>query len=112
MREQWAIGLMVDAILVACVFLLMRGWMRRRFYRSSGTVERSGNLVCSFCGKSQDQVRRLIAGPTVFICDECTVLCLEILTDEGPLDLRAGYFAFQFVAKLLWPISRLLGKEE
>jgi ATP-dependent Clp protease ATP-binding subunit ClpX len=31
----------------------------------------SGNLVCSFCGKSQDEVRKLIAGPTVYICDEC-----------------------------------------
>jgi ATP-dependent Clp protease ATP-binding subunit ClpX len=33
--------------------------------------DRSGNLVCSFCGKSQDEVRKLIAGPTVYICDEC-----------------------------------------
>ena len=32
--------------------------------------DRSGNLVCSFCGKSQDEVRKLIAGPTVYICDE------------------------------------------
>jgi ATP-dependent Clp protease ATP-binding subunit ClpX len=76
------------------------------------THEQSANLVCSFCGKSQDQVRRLIAGPTVLICDECTVLCLEILTDQGPLNLRAGYFTFQFVAKLLWPISRLFWKEK
>ncbi len=39
-------------------------------------------LKCSFCGKSQDQVRRLIAGPGVYICDECIELCSEIITDE------------------------------
>src|SRR3712207_8993272 len=39
-------------------------------------------LKCSFCGKTQDQVRRLIAGPGVYICDECIELCSEIITDE------------------------------
>ncbi|MFA9398009.1 MAG: ATP-dependent Clp protease ATP-binding subunit ClpX [Clostridiaceae bacterium] len=39
-------------------------------------------LKCSFCGKSQDQVKRLIAGPGVFICDECIELCSEIISDE------------------------------
>jgi ATP-dependent Clp protease ATP-binding subunit ClpX len=39
-------------------------------------------LRCSFCGKSQDQVRRLIAGPNVFICDECIELCQEIINEE------------------------------
>ncbi len=39
-------------------------------------------VKCSFCGKSQDQVRRIIAGPGVFICDECVELCSEII-DEG-----------------------------
>jgi ClpX C4-type zinc finger len=38
---------------------------------------------CSFCGKSKEQVGRLVAGPGVFICDECVRLCAEIL-DEGP----------------------------
>jgi hypothetical protein len=42
----------------------------------------SGNLVCSFCGKTQDQVRKLIAGPTVFICDECVDLCNDIILEE------------------------------
>src|SRR5439155_466870 len=41
--------------------------------------ERTGNLVCSFCGKSQDEVRKLIAGPTVYICDECIDLCNDII---------------------------------
>ena len=44
--------------------------------------ERTGNLVCSFCGKSQDEVRKLIAGPTVYICDECIDLCNDIMAEE------------------------------
>jgi ATP-dependent Clp protease ATP-binding subunit ClpX len=36
-------------------------------------------LRCSFCGKTRTEVRRLIAGPQVFICDECVLLCVEIL---------------------------------
>ena len=40
------------------------------------------NLYCSFCGKSQDEVRKLIAGPTVYICDECIELCNEIIAEE------------------------------
>ncbi len=44
--------------------------------------DRAGNLVCSFCGKSQDEVRKLIAGPTVYICDECIDLCNDIIAEE------------------------------
>ena len=40
-------------------------------------------LYCSFCGKSQHEVRKLIAGPTVFICDECVELCLDIIGEEN-----------------------------
>lgn len=40
------------------------------------------HLRCSFCGKSQEQVRKLIAGPGVYICDECVELCNEILEEE------------------------------
>ena len=39
-------------------------------------------LVCSFCGKNQDQVRKLIQGPAVFICDECVDLCNDIIEKE------------------------------
>lgn len=43
----------------------------------------SGKLLyCSFCGKSQDEVRKLIAGPSVFICDECVDLCNDIIREE------------------------------
>lgn len=43
--------------------------------------DKKNTLYCSFCGKSQHEVRKLIAGPTVFICDECTDLCFEITTE-------------------------------
>ena len=39
----------------------------------------NGNLNCSFCGKSQKEVKKLIAGPTVYICDECVALCQELI---------------------------------
>ncbi|MDX2411556.1 MAG: ClpX C4-type zinc finger protein, partial [Woeseiaceae bacterium] len=39
-------------------------------------------LYCSFCGKSQHEVRKLIAGPSVFICDECVELCNDIIREE------------------------------
>ena len=42
----------------------------------------SGQLTCSFCGKSQREVRKLIAGPTVYICDECIRLCTDIIEEE------------------------------
>lgn len=40
-------------------------------------------LYCSFCGKNQHEVQKLIAGPQVLICDECTVLCMSIIMEEG-----------------------------
>ena len=45
--------------------------------------ESKNTLYCSFCGKSQHEVRKLIAGPTVFICDECVELCMEIIREEN-----------------------------
>src|SRR5215469_124789 len=42
----------------------------------------NGNLNCSFCGKSQKEVKKLIAGPTVYICDECIGLCNDIIAEE------------------------------
>ncbi len=54
--------------------------------------EEKGQLKCSFCGKSQEQVRKLVAGPGVYICDECIELCTEIveeeLGNEEELDLK------------------------
>ncbi|MDG1119265.1 MAG: ATP-dependent Clp protease ATP-binding subunit ClpX [Flavimaricola sp.] len=48
---------------------------------ASGTDSKN-TLYCSFCGKSQHEVRKLIAGPTVFICDECVELCMDIIREE------------------------------
>ncbi|MGI6362403.1 MAG: ATP-dependent Clp protease ATP-binding subunit ClpX [Bacillota bacterium] len=54
--------------------------------------EDTGHLKCSFCGKPQEQVRKLVAGPGVYICDECIELCTEIIdeefTDAGELNLE------------------------
>ena len=47
-------------------------------------------LYCSFCGKSQHEVKKLIAGPSVFICDECIELCNDIIRDEVPADDKPG----------------------
>ncbi len=50
-----------------------------------------GNLVCSFCGKSQREVKKLIAGPTVHICDECIELCNDIIAEEAEKeDIKTG----------------------
>ena len=45
-------------------------------------------LFCSFCGKSQHEVKKLIAGPTVFICDECVELCNDIIKEENKASIR------------------------
>jgi ATP-dependent Clp protease ATP-binding subunit ClpX len=48
------------------------------------------NLACSFCGKSQREVRKLIAGPTVYICDECIELCNDIIAEDGARARQGG----------------------
>ena len=48
-----------------------------------GSGETKNTLYCSFCGKSQHEVRKLIAGPTVFICEECVELCMDIVGEEN-----------------------------
>ncbi|WP_333833564.1 ATP-dependent Clp protease ATP-binding subunit ClpX [Rubrimonas sp.] len=48
----------------------------------TGGSDSKSTLYCSFCGKSQHEVRKLIAGPTVFICDECVELCMDIIREE------------------------------
>ncbi len=54
--------------------------------KSSGNDSKN-TLYCSFCGKSQHEVRKLIAGPTVFICDECVELCMDIIREENKTSL-------------------------
>ncbi len=41
------------------------------------------SLFCSFCGKGQKEVKKLIAGPTVFVCDECVELCMDIIKEDS-----------------------------
>jgi ATP-dependent Clp protease ATP-binding subunit ClpX len=58
---------------------------------NSGSTDSKNTLYCSFCGKSQHEVRKLIAGPTVFICDECVELCMDIIREETKTaGLKAG----------------------
>ena len=52
--------------------------------------EHSGQLTCSFCGKAQDEVKKLIAGPAVYICDECIELCKDIIAEEAKLEETVG----------------------
>ncbi|WP_080146348.1 ATP-dependent Clp protease ATP-binding subunit ClpX [Marinilactibacillus piezotolerans] len=52
--------------------------------------EQSGNISCSFCGKSQDQVKKIVAGPGVYICNECIDLCKEIMDEEFSKQVYAG----------------------
>ena len=66
----------------------------------SGTEEGAKLLYCSFCGKSQHEVRKLIAGPSVFVCDECVDLCNDIIREETQEDPAEG------------PIRRLPNPEE
>ena len=55
--------------------------------KSSGNDSKN-TLYCSFCGKSQHEVRKLIAGPTVFICDECVDVCNDIIADDNKSETK------------------------
>jgi ATP-dependent Clp protease ATP-binding subunit ClpX len=70
----------------------------------SGGGDSKNTLYCSFCGKSQHEVRKLIAGPTVFICDECVELCMDIIREENKTSLvksRDGVPTPQEIRKVL-----------
>ena len=73
-------------------------------------------LYCSFCGKSQHEVRKLIAGPTVFICDECVELCMDIIKEENKSSLvkhQDGVPSPKEICKILddYVIGQKLAKE-
>ena len=73
-------------------------------------------LYCSFCGKSQHEVRKLIAGPTVFICDECVELCMDIIKEESKdsfANSQEGVPTPQEICKVLddYVISQTYAKE-
>jgi ClpX C4-type zinc finger len=77
------VGIVLPA-LTAYVLSRCPGIRYRRKVRMSKVTgsDSKGTLYCSFCGKSQQEVRKLIAGPTVFICDECVELCKDIIQEE------------------------------
>jgi ATP-dependent Clp protease ATP-binding subunit ClpX len=56
----------------------------------SGSGDGKNTLYCSFCGKSQHEVRKLIAGPNVFICNECVELCMDIIREEDKTSIVRG----------------------
>jgi len=64
----------------------VRGESETDMSKTGGNDSKS-TLYCSFCGKSQHEVRKLIAGPTVFICDECVELCMDIIREESKSSL-------------------------
>ncbi|WP_028034631.1 ATP-dependent Clp protease ATP-binding subunit ClpX [Chelativorans sp. J32] len=71
---------------------------------SNSGGDSKNTLYCSFCGKSQHEVRKLIAGPTVFICDECVELCMDIIREENKSSMvksREGVPTPQEIMKVL-----------
>ena len=56
---------------------------------SAGTSDKK--ISCSFCGKSQEEVKKLIAGPNVYICNECVVLCKDILVEDDKIDTKQSF---------------------
>ena len=65
-------------------------------------------MACSFCGKHQGIVKKLIAGPGVFICDECVNLCVDILDDEGVSRFRPAGTRVEMPRDELVRIARVL----
>ncbi len=61
----------------------------------------NSTLYCSFCGKSQHEVKKLIAGPTVFICDECVELCMDIIKEEHKQNSSKGKSGVPSLQKFL-----------
>ena len=63
---------------------MWRFWKKKQ--PESEEERRQKRMCCSFCGKNRDEVKKLIAGPTVYICDECVNLCNEIIAEECELE--------------------------
>ena len=72
------------------------------------------SIRCSFCGKAQENVRKIVAGPGVYICDECVELCTSIIEAELYDDEKAGYasavgvFMFFLIMLIALPINNYL----
>ncbi len=68
--------------------------------------EQISKLCCSFCGKSQNEVKKLIAGPSVYICGKCINICVEIVID----DVRQGGIALHEVLPVLSEAEEILNQ--
>lgn len=72
-----------------------------------------GELFCSFCGKSQSEVKRLIAGPTAFICDECVSLCSDVIKKENTTLLQDDDGKFPSPSKIMKELNKyVIGQEK
>ena len=69
---------------------------------------RPAQMRCSFCGKSKDQVNKLVAGPGVYICDHCVALCNEIIAEEPPTPPESTSVGRQ--GRLRHSVRNLLGR--
>lgn len=69
-------------------------------------------LKCSFCGKSQEQVRRLVAGPNVYICDECIELCQEIIEEEFDVDFEVDFKELPIPAEIKNTLDQYVIQQE
>jgi len=75
-------------------------------------AKQGGRLQCSFCGKSQDDVRKLIAGPTVYICDECIELCNDIIAEEWEEEKQKSFKELPKPAEIKAVLDRhVIGQE-
>ncbi len=75
-------------------------WIKRVFGRGRRS-EVEPDVNCSFCGKHRREIRKLVAGPSVYICDECLGLCEQILDDEAYNDEQRSYFGGALLASVL-----------
>lgn len=84
--------------------------LKAQKYDELAHVHSKGTLHCSFCGKRQEDVRKIVAGPGVYICDECISLCQEIATEEvtnnGDIEATGNanktvYMAYELMRNLL-----------
>src|SRR5882672_10425423 len=82
LRSLW-----VEAEAFATTIQSVRASVTENGMSKVGGSDSKNTLYCSFCGKSQHEVRKLIAGPTVFICDECVELCMDIIREENKSSL-------------------------
>ena len=94
----------ITAVLAALLIGLLFG-----AFSKTGSTDKKAPLTgikCSFCGQSQEDVRSLIAGPTVFICDKCVVICADILAKSLPPDHDAEIADRRLATDpIQWPIK-------